>query len=61
MKNVKAECYKLIQQVVLKLHPYCPVPDCGREAVAGHHAFKRNNMGTAFNPEAVISLCLDHP
>lgn len=26
----------------------------------GHHLFKRDRMGTAFLPEALIGLCVDH-
>jgi len=36
------------------------VPGCNLKASAGHHAFPRNRLGTAFNPKAVISLCLGH-
>jgi len=46
--------------VVLKQYPICRVPGCNLKASAGHHAFPRNRLGTAFNPKAVISLCLGH-
>ena len=60
MDAVKAECYKLIQQVGLKQHPDCQFPGCNKKAACMHHVFKRDRMGTAFNPEAVIALCVKH-
>ena len=60
MRADKAACYRLIQVVVLHQYPYCRVPGCSLISSAGHHAFPRNRLGTAFNPKAVISLCVGH-
>jgi len=60
MREDKSACYRLIQGVALHQFPYCRVPGCRNKAVAGHHAFPRSRQGTAFNPKAVISLCLAH-
>jgi hypothetical protein len=60
MKNLKAECYRIIQILILQKHPICQFPYCGKPSQAGHHIFPRNRMGTAFNPQAVFALCLTH-
>jgi hypothetical protein len=60
MNGIKKECYRLVQQVVLKQRPYCEYPGCNAKATAGHHIFKRDRMGTAFDPESIMSLCHRH-
>ena len=60
MSPVKHACYILIQQIAVKQYPFCRFPDCTKRSVAGHHVFRRNLMGCAFNPMAVISLCQVH-
>jgi len=60
MSPVKHECYKLVQQVARKQYPYCRFPGCGAMSDSAHHVWKRDRNGTAFNPEAVIALCVKH-
>lgn len=55
MDSIKAECYKLVQIVVLKLNPFCKI--CRKPSEVGHHIWKRDRLGTAFNPDAVVALC----
>lgn len=60
MKGIKRECYRLVQKIVLEQHPICQFPGCRLPSSAGHHVFKRDRMGTAFDPECLIALCVDH-
>jgi 5-methylcytosine-specific restriction endonuclease McrA len=55
MDSLKAACYRLIQQVVLTQYPFCR--RCQKPPEVGHHIFKRDRLGTAFNPLAVVALC----
>jgi hypothetical protein len=55
MDSLKAACYRLIQQVVLAQYPACR--RCQKPSEVGHHIFKRDRLGTAFNPLAVVALC----
>jgi hypothetical protein len=54
------DCYRLIQQIVTKRDVFCQYPGCYRRSSSGHHLFKRDRLATAFLPEAVIGLCVDH-
>ena len=58
--TAKDDCYKLIQQIVVKRDVFCKYPSCFSQSSAGHHLFKRDRLATAFLPEAVIGLCVDH-
>lgn len=58
--SAKDDCYKLIQQIVVKRDVFCRYPSCTSRSAAGHHLFKRDRLATAFLPEAVIGLCVDH-
>ena len=60
MDAIKHELYRLIQLVAIRQYPICRVPGCGAKSQVAHHTFKRDRMGTAFNPEAVIALCVKH-
>ena len=60
MQGIKKESYRLVQQVVLAQRPYCEYPGCSKKATVGHHVFPRNRMGTAFDPESIMSLCHEH-
>jgi hypothetical protein len=57
MKPIKSECYALVQQIVTKRDKLCKGPGCMNISTSGHHLFKRDNMGTAFNTRYVIGLC----
>lgn len=57
MQAIKHECYSLVQAVTLKRHPVCRM--CGNPSVVGHHQFGRSRQGTAYNPDALIALCMD--
>jgi 5-methylcytosine-specific restriction endonuclease McrA len=55
--SAEYDCYRLIQEVVVRETPFCR--RCGSPATVGHHLFKRDRLATAFLPEAVWSLCND--
>ncbi len=57
MKSIKLECYALVQAIVTKRDKLCKGPGCMNISTSGHHLFKRDNMGTAFNTRYVIGLC----
>jgi hypothetical protein len=59
MKTSKKECFILFQKVGLTRNPFCQ--RCGSPAAAIHHVFPRRNLGTAFESDNGLSLCLyDH-
>lgn len=57
MTPLKKDCYALVQQIVTKRDRLCKGPGCTNLSASGHHLFKRDNMGTAFNTRYVIGLC----
>jgi hypothetical protein len=57
--NLKKQCYKLFQVIVVERDPYCRRPGCTKPATSGHHVFGRNKMGTAFETDSGMGLCLD--
>jgi hypothetical protein len=57
--DLKKPCYKLYQQVVVARDIFCQRPGCHKPATAGHHVFGRANMGTAFEPDGGLGLCMD--
>ncbi len=58
--SAREDCYRLIQQIVVRRDVFCQWPSCSQRSAAGHHLFKRDRLGTSFLPEAVIGLCVDH-
>ncbi|MFZ4436792.1 MAG: hypothetical protein ACOYOS_00030 [Syntrophales bacterium] len=52
------DCYRLIQMIAIRQDPFCIV--CGAPSEVGHHLWRRNNLSTAFHPEAVRGLCNPH-
>jgi hypothetical protein len=58
--SIKDDCYALVQRIVVSRDVYCRFPGCGKRSTAGHHVFKRDNMGTAFDVDLVVGLCEDH-
>ena len=60
MKAIKKECKNLFQAVIVLRDPYCSFPGCGRPTEAGHHVFKRDRMGTAFDTRSGLGVCTQH-
>lgn len=58
--SAKQDCYRLIQEIVVKRDVFCQWPSCSQRSSSGHHLFKRDRLATAFLPEAVIGLCAQH-
>lgn len=58
--NAEKDCYKYIQRIALLQDPVCIFPGCNAPAEVGHHLFKRDNLNTAFHPEAVRGVCNFH-
>ena len=62
MKAVEKRCRALWQQIVTLRDGRClrcghVSPDGGEMQNVGHHPFRRNKMGSAFDPDAGILLC----
>ena len=58
--SAESDCYKYIQIIVLMQDKVCIIPDCNTPAQVGHHLFKRDNLNTAFHPDAVRGVCNSH-
>lgn len=58
MDKARRDCYRLIQ--VLMARGLCRHDGCQSPATVGHHMFKRNRLGTAFLPDAIVPLCEKH-
>ena len=57
MSKAKDDCYALIQEISVASETFCQAPECNQLSDCGHHIYGRDNMATAFLPEAVIGLC----
>lgn len=58
MKSCKKICYRLIQEIAC-LTEICERPGCHRKVSAGHHVFGRRHLGSAFEPDGILSLCFE--
>jgi len=54
--SVEQECFRLIQQIAVTQHPFCV--RCGQPSTCGHHIYTRSRPATAFDPEAVLGVCV---
>ncbi len=55
--SAEADCYRLLQEIVVKRDGICRAPWCNKPATVGHHIFKRDRAATAHDPRYSFGLC----
>ena len=57
MTSAERRCARLVQQVVCERDRVCQ--RCGATPICGHHFWSRRHHGTAFDPQALLGLCVE--